>query len=160
MNNTNASFCSNYHNTYPKVSNNYCLSIFHVLFVCMCGWPPLPVCIKNTGSAVLNILIHSYKLHCNKEFCPSLEPIIVGSLPLSFLLSTKNAILHVAFPWCKLLEQKSYLRHARSTQIDFGWITLRAQHCYVLSYSMTRAEEWCIHTIKIFQYLEFFYLLS
>jgi hypothetical protein len=123
---------------------------FHILFF-VCGWPPLPVSINNTCSAVLNIWSTHKNFIATKSSVHTLEPIVDGSLTLSFLLITKNAILHIAFPWCKPLVQQSSLRHARSTQIDFGWTTLRAQHCLLLSYSMTRLSSDAIHRIKIFQ---------
>jgi hypothetical protein len=68
----------------------------HVLFVVDVDGRPYLSASTTLVRLLLNILIHSYRLHCDKQFCPYLQPIVDGSLPLSSLQThthTKRTII-------------------------------------------------------------------
>jgi hypothetical protein len=149
--NINAQSCSNLRNSYPTVFKNLCLSTLHVLFVCGCGWASLPVCINNAGSAAFKHfgpLVHTSLRPT--VFCPYLTANCRWVCAPFIISDTKNALLHVACPWCKSLTEQSTLRHAHSAQKDYNWTTLAACHCTTLSYGMTGLSSVANHTAKIF----------
>jgi hypothetical protein len=49
------------------------------------------------------------------------QPMVDGSLPLLLLQIPRNALLHVACPWCEPLVEQSSLCHAHLVQTDYNW---------------------------------------
>jgi hypothetical protein len=50
---------------------------------------------NNNGLAAFNVLIHSYTQHCGKTVVCTWQPMVDRFLPLSFLWTPRNALLHV-----------------------------------------------------------------
>jgi hypothetical protein len=104
---------------HPTVFKNHCLNTLHVLFLCGCGWASLPVCVNKIGSAAFKTFRSARTLFTvENSSIRTWQPVVYGSLPLSFLQTQKDAQLHVTCPWCKPLAEQSSLRHAHSAQTD------------------------------------------
>jgi hypothetical protein len=157
MKNINTQSCSNFHSIYPTASKKHCLSKVHILFICGCGFTSLPVCI-NTGSTAFKCsdpLVHTSLW---QTVVHTWHPVFNRSLPLSFLQSSKNVLLHVACPRCKPVVQLSSLHHTHSAQANYSWTTFSVCHHLTLRKSTTKLSSVANHKIKIFQYCS--YLLN
>lgn len=83
----------------PVLKNQFPISV-SILCGCGCGWTTWALCIGQTCSAFLNILIHSYINQQEKALSHTECSCTDESVNLVHLLSTRNASQIITPPWC------------------------------------------------------------
>jgi hypothetical protein len=80
-----------------------------------------------TTQLLSNILIHSYTFHCGRQMSILGNQLLMDLCP--FIPSdTKNALVHVVYPWCKQM-QSSHLHamltwHKRTTELHLQYVII------------------------------------
>jgi hypothetical protein len=76
---------------------------------------PYPSASTKPVRLLLKIFIHSFTLHCGKQFCPYLAN-NCRWISATFIPSdTKSAQLHVACPWCKTVVEVMFTLRSLGT---------------------------------------------
>jgi hypothetical protein len=88
---------------------------------------------------LLNTSIHSYTLHCGKQFCLYLAANCWCFIPSD----TKKCTTACCLSLVQTSSGTVILHHANMAQTDCNWTTLTWCHCLTLSFSMTRPQQCC-----------------